>query len=153
MSVPATEAVTAGMFGAMSNSATERAANEADKDMFLQLLVAQMKYQDPMNPTDSSQFLAQSAQFTALEKMQEVADQTAQLVSAQIAFGASGLIGREVTWMDPETGMSTSGIVQGVNFSSAEPTLQVEGGHQLSMGEVSAVAASTTSAATPTPQD
>ena len=69
-----------------------------DKEMFLQLLVAQMKYQDPMNPTDSSQFLAQSAQFTALEKMQDVADKTAQLVSAQVAFGASGLVGRQVTW-------------------------------------------------------
>ena len=48
----------------------DQRATAADKDMFLQLLVAQMRYQDPMNPTDSSEFLAQTAQFTALEKMQ-----------------------------------------------------------------------------------
>ena len=49
--------------------------------MFLNLMVAQLRYQDPMNPTDSGQFLAQTAQFTALEKMQDVADQTAALLS------------------------------------------------------------------------
>ena len=51
-------------------------------------MVAQLRYQDPMNPTDSSEFLAQSAQFTALEKMQDVADQTGALLGTQIAFGA-----------------------------------------------------------------
>ena len=85
MSIPATEAVTTGMFGTPGSGATST-TNSADKDMFLQLLVAQMRYQDPMNPTDSSQFLAQSAQFTALEKMQAVADQTAALFSAQMTL-------------------------------------------------------------------
>ena len=66
--------------------------------MFLQLLVAQLRYQDPMNPADSGEFLAQSAQFTALEKMQDVADQTGALLGAQMAFGASGLVGRHVTY-------------------------------------------------------
>ena len=46
--------------------------------MFLNLMVAQLRYQDPMNPADSGEFLAQNAQFTALEKMQDVADQTAR---------------------------------------------------------------------------
>ena len=40
-------------------------------------MVAQLRYQDPLNPADSGEFLAQIAQFTALEKMQDVADQTA----------------------------------------------------------------------------
>ena len=62
--------------------------------MFLELMVAQLRYQDPMNPTDSGEFLAQSAQFTALEKMQDVADQTAALLGAQMAFGAGGLVGK-----------------------------------------------------------
>ena len=57
--------------------------------MFLELMVAQLRYQDPMNPQDSGEFLAQSAQFTALEKMQDVADRTAELLGAQMAFGAS----------------------------------------------------------------
>ena len=40
-----------------------------DKDMFLQLLVAQLKYQNPMEPMDSSQFMAQNAQYTTVEKL------------------------------------------------------------------------------------
>ena len=126
MSIPATEAVTTGMFGTASTSSSTSASTSADKDMFLQLLVAQMRYQDPMNPTDSSQFLAQSAQFTALEKMQDVADQTAQLLSAQMAFGASGLIGKQVTWLDSE-GATRTGSVSGVTFGANGPELDVDG--------------------------
>ena len=127
MSIPATESVTPGMFGTTTASSTAGTTKtSADKDMFLQLLVAQMKYQDPMNPTDSSQFLSQSAQFTALEKMQNVADQTAQLLSAQMAFGASGLIGKQVSWLD-SNGASKSGVVSSVTFGAKGPELDVDG--------------------------
>jgi flagellar basal-body rod modification protein FlgD len=107
----------------LSSSAT---ATSSDKDMFLQLLVAQMKYQDPMNPTDSSQFLAQSAQFTALEKMQTVADQTGLLLGAQMAFGASSLVGRSVTYTLGD-GTEGSGTVHGVTFGVDGPVLDVDG--------------------------
>jgi len=98
----------------------------SDKDMFLQLLVAQMKYQDPMNPTDSADFLAQSAQFTALEKMQLVADQTGMLLGAQMAFGANGMVGRNVTYT-LEDGTEGTGVVHGVTFGDKGPVLDVDG--------------------------
>ena len=83
MTIPATEAVTgSGMAGLLPASTT--AATDESKEMFLQLMVAQLRYQDPMNPADSSEFLAQNAQFTALEKMQEVADQTAMVLLSLI---------------------------------------------------------------------
>lgn len=135
MSIPATEAVTTGMFGSPAAPAGATKANEADKDMFLQLLVAQMRYQDPMNPTDSSQFLAQSAQFTALEKMQDVADRTAELLTAQMSFGASSLIGRNVTWID-ESGANRSGSVHGVTFGAEGPVLDVGNGTTIPLGSV-----------------
>lgn len=145
MSIPATEAVTTGMFGATGTSSNTGAAG--DKEMFLQLLVAQMRYQDPMNPTDSSQFLAQSAQFTALEKMQDVADQTAALFSAQMAFGASGLIGKQVTWVDAD-GVNQSGSVSGVTFGADGPVLDV-GGTTLPIGSVLSVTDGTGSTTDP----
>jgi flagellar basal-body rod modification protein FlgD len=98
----------------------------ADKDMFLQLLVAQMRYQDPSNPTDSGEFLAQSAQFTALEKMQAVADQTSQLVALQVAFGASSMVGRTVTYPAAD-GTTSTGVVDSVRFEATGPVLQVNG--------------------------
>ncbi|MFL6160371.1 MAG: flagellar hook assembly protein FlgD [Marmoricola sp.] len=137
MSIPATEAVTTGMFGTTGSTSTGKSAS-ADKDMFLQLLVAQMRYQDPMNPTDSSQFLAQSAQFTALEKMQAVADKTAQLFSAQVSFGASGLIGKTVTWHDAD-GVTQTGAVKGVTFGADGPVLDVGTPDPLPIGSVLSV--------------
>jgi flagellar basal-body rod modification protein FlgD len=98
----------------------------ADKDMFLKLLVAQMKYQDPMNPTDSSEFLSQSAQFTALEKMSTTAEQVTQLVGLQMAFGASSLVGRTVSY-PMDDGTSVSGLVSSVKFTSTGPILTVDG--------------------------
>jgi flagellar basal-body rod modification protein FlgD len=115
------------LFGtpALASGPTTTTAGQ-DKELFLQLLVAQMRYQDPMNPTDSGEFLAQSAQFTALEKMQLVADQTAQLVALQVAFGASAMVGRTVSYPGSD-GTTTSGVVTGVRFESTGPVLQVNG--------------------------
>jgi flagellar basal-body rod modification protein FlgD len=147
MSIGATEPVAyTGMFGTAPAAGTDTGAitttsKTADKDMFLQLLVAQMKYQDPMNPTDSSQFLAQSAQFTALEKMQTVADQTAQLVQSQMAFGASGLVGRTVTWTSSD-GVAQTGQVGGVTFGTDGPLLDVAGS-QVPLGQVQSVTGGT----------
>jgi flagellar basal-body rod modification protein FlgD len=94
--------------------------------MFLQLMVAQMRNQDPANPTDSSAFLAQTAQFTALEKMQAVADQTSQLVALQVAFGASSMVGRTVSYAGAD-GEMVSGLVSSVRFEATGPVLQVDG--------------------------
>jgi flagellar basal-body rod modification protein FlgD len=146
MSISATEPVTySGLLGTASTAtdtgASTTTSSSTDKDMFLQLLVAQMKYQDPMNPTDSAQFLAQSAQFTALEKMQDVADKTSQLLASQTAFGASGLVGRTVTWTGSD-GVEHSGTVDGVQFSADGPSLDV-GGSSVSLGQVSSVTGST----------
>jgi flagellar basal-body rod modification protein FlgD len=52
-----------------SSSKTSTASNQVTKDAFLQLLVAQIKNQDPLNPADGTQFLTQLAQFSELEQM------------------------------------------------------------------------------------
>lgn len=137
-----------GVTGTAGATSTTGAA-DGDKDMFLQLMVAQMKYQDPLNPTDSSQFLAQTAQFTALEKMQAVADQTAMLLSTQLAFGASSLIGQTVRWNDA-SGVEQSGTVQGTTYLATGPVLSVDGQTVpvtdiVSVGEAPTVPAPTTS--------
>ena len=157
MSVSATEALS-GYFGSASTTnATSTTASSStspsgsttgDKDMFLKLLVAQMKYQDPMNPTDSSQFLSQSAQFTALEKMEAVADQTKQLLGAQMAFGASGLVGQKVSYTATD-GSVASGTVGGVTFGSTGPVLDI-GGVSVPMASVVGVGTSSSTAAATT---
>lgn len=78
---------------------------EMDKDMFMQLLVTQLQYQDPLNPMDNQEMMAQMAQFTALEQMKNVADVT----NKQLAHS---LIGSYVqyTYKNDETGQLEMGL-------------------------------------------
>ena len=57
---------------ASSEKTQATSKNDLDKNAFLNLLVTQMRYQDPLNPTNDREFLAQMAQFTALEQMQNL---------------------------------------------------------------------------------
>ncbi len=59
---------TSGASGTNQNTTTATATTTIDKNMFLQLLVAQLQNQDPLNPTDSTQFVTQLAQFQQLEQ-------------------------------------------------------------------------------------
>src|SRR3954469_22252809 len=72
--------------------------NELGKDAFLKLLVAQMKYQDPMNPSDGTEFIAQTAQFTLVEKMAAMSDQNEKMLASQNNATATSLVGKEVAW-------------------------------------------------------
>jgi flagellar basal-body rod modification protein FlgD len=99
-------------------------ASALDQDTFLRLMVAQLRNQDPMNPADSSEFLAQTAQFTSLEKLEQVADLSAQAFAAQMAFGASSLVGRSITYVDGD-GAEATGVVSSVRFGPSGPSLAV----------------------------
>jgi flagellar basal-body rod modification protein FlgD len=93
----------------------------ADQDTFLKLLVAQLKYQDPSNPADSTQFLAQTAQFTQVQKLGQIAD----MMQAQQLIGASALVGRTVTYQDAN-GATQTGVVTKTKLNGdSEPTLVV----------------------------
>lgn len=55
------------------------AGSAVNKEMFMQLLIAQVKNQDPLNPTDGVQFLTQLAQFSELEQMAEIRNEISGL--------------------------------------------------------------------------
>ena len=72
--------------------------NQLNENTFLTLLVAQLKYQDPMNPADSTQFLTQTAQFTQVETLQKMEKEQATAQAAGQVLAASTMIGRPVTY-------------------------------------------------------
>ncbi len=72
-----------------SLSAKRNDASSLDKDAFLQLLVAQMKYQDPLEPTENTEYISQLATFSQLEEMQN-------MTSGMTLQRASSLVGNEV---------------------------------------------------------
>jgi len=95
--------------------------NQAD---FLKLLVTQLQFQDPLKPVDNQQFLAQLAQFTALEQQREVADKTDSLLAIQAASQAVGLIGKTVE-ISTATG-TQQGTVTTVTFDNGTPGLTLQ---------------------------
>ncbi len=81
-----------------ATSGTSRTAS--DKDMFLKLLVAQLSHQDPLNPVEDKEFVAQLAQFTSVEELQNinkgVESMNASFVKQQI-MNAAGFMGTQVS--------------------------------------------------------
>ena len=114
-------------------------ADALGRETFLKLMVAQLRNQDPMNPQDSAEFLAQTAQFTSLEKLEQVAQQTSQALAAQMAFGASTLAGKTVTYVGAD-GAEATGAVEAVRFVATGPVLLVDD-QEIPMSSVVSVAA------------
>jgi len=139
-----------------SSGSTSSTGDQFGQDTFLKLLVAQLKYQDPQSPADPTQFLSQTAQFTMVEKLADLATQNTQLltavnsqVSASQAQEAASLVGRTVTYTDAK-GASQTGVVTAANLASP-PTLTI-GKDAVALSAVTAVtAAGTGSGAGSTP--
>jgi flagellar basal-body rod modification protein FlgD len=89
------------------------------KDQFLKLFVAQLQHQDPMNPMNDNEFMAQMAAFSTLEQVTNMA--TANERSATI-----GLIGRTVTYTDNDNETHT-GTVEKVTTKDGKALLTVDG--------------------------
>jgi flagellar basal-body rod modification protein FlgD len=93
---------------------------------FLQVLMTQLTYQDPLKPMDNQEFMAQIAQFTALQQTQQMNTNIQTLVSNQAAQQSIGLIAHTVnltTANGPLTGSVTS-----IDLSGSSPQLTVKVG-------------------------
>ena len=115
-------------------SDTAEQASDLDKDAFLNLLVAQMRAQDPLAPTGNEEMIAQLAQFSSLEQMQNLNDnilgmtvlQQNNALLEQLVSG-SALIGKSVAFIDPDTGEATTGEVHSVKIEEGLAVLNIDG--------------------------
>jgi flagellar basal-body rod modification protein FlgD len=104
-------------------SQTAQGAFGLQFDALLRIILTQLTYQDPLKPVDNYQFVSQLAQFSQLQQTQTLSDQITNLLAAQSATQATGLLGKTV---DLATGASTvSGVVQSVSFTSGQPTVTI----------------------------
>lgn len=104
---------------------TEGTSNELDQDMFLKLMLEQLKYQDPLNPMSNQDFLAQQAQFTQLEQLTQLNETIA--ANNGLTQGMD-LIGKEVTLMDPDdTTKTITGVVEEAVFYQNGCAVKVNG--------------------------
>ena len=113
--------------------------DQMDKNTFLKLLVAQMRYQDPSNPTDPTQFMSQTAAFTQVEKLDQLVTQNASIVALQKTMNAGVIVGHTVTYTDDngaaQTGAVTS-VLLGDDTTAATATI---GGKSVPLGRITQV--------------
>ena len=99
------------------------AKNELGKDAFLQLLITQMKYQDPLNPSSNTEYIAQLATFSQLEQMQNLRSITSN-------SQALSLVGKNVivrTKSETGTINEVGGKVDFVNISNGKARISING--------------------------
>jgi flagellar basal-body rod modification protein FlgD len=94
------------------------------QDDFLKILLTQLQFQDPLKPVDNEQFIAQLAQFSALEINREQSDKIDTLLTIESVNQSLALIGKTVQVGGAQSG--TSGTVSAVDFSSGEPQVTVK---------------------------
>ena len=102
------------------------AAAGMGKDDFMQLLIAQLKNQDPMKPMEDKEFVTQLAQFSALEASEKMTQQMEELTGSQMLVQAATLIGKQVT-AKLESGEVVTGTISQVKMLSGQPTAVVNG--------------------------
>jgi flagellar basal-body rod modification protein FlgD len=131
-----------------SATPTVERKDQMNKDTFLKLLVAQMRYQDPASPADTNQMMAQTATFAQVEKLEEMAKYSATSLVLQEHATAGAMVGRQVTYTDT-TGASVTGVVSSVRLASGKSeAVAVVDGKDVQVGRITAVSLPTPSSGT-----
>jgi len=112
-------------------AATQQASgsDKLGRDEFLTLMVQQLKNQDPMNPADSQNFLAQLAQFSTLEGIQNLntsVDAMATQLKATTTMQATALVGHAVLVPTDQVLMQGNGISGNVNVTDSTQNVEVD---------------------------
>jgi flagellar basal-body rod modification protein FlgD len=103
---------------------------QVDYQSFLKLLVAQMKNQDPTNPMDSTQYMAQLASFSQVEQSVQMNAKLDQMLQSSTLEQAASIIGRTITSADG----ATTGKVAEVRLISNGIVAVLEGGKEITVG-------------------
>lgn len=130
-------------------STNSTGSSSLGKDDFLKILITQLQNQDPSNPMDDKEFIAQMAQFSSLEQMQNLNSSMTNLISLQtqsnlISYGQ--FMGQEVNWSKIETdeagnSITSSGVgkVTSVAFTGDSVEFTLDDGSKVTPANISSV--------------
>lgn len=119
MSVTTVQGMTGNQETAAAGTMTKKKNNELGKDSFLNLLVTQLKNQNPLEPVKDADFIAQIAQFSLLEQMQNL--------NREFMIGrAVGLLGKNIEFRHPESEQLSNGRVSGMKVVDGSPKVIVD---------------------------
>lgn len=145
-----------------SQAQAPRKKDSLGKDAFLQLLVTQLRHQDPLSPDDNTQYIAQLAQFSSLEQMtqmvkgfEDVSKLVSNIDSSVLVGSLSSMIGKSIQWthviktVDEEGNPQTSsqsyiGEVKGIKVSNGKTVIVAQDSkglaHDVEVSELDGIA-------------
>jgi len=97
-----------------------------DNETFMTLLVAQLKYQDPSSPMDTTEMMAQTTQLASMEKLTTMTDTIAESFALQMRDTAATLLGKQVSYTQAD-GTVKSGVAESVSYKYSVPMVVVDG--------------------------
>ena len=106
------------------SSVTNASKQKMDGEMFLQLLVAQLRAQDPSSPMDTNAMMTQTTQLASMEQLTTMTTTAQESFSLQMRIAASSLIGKEVSYVDAN-GDEQKGIATSVSFAESVPMVTI----------------------------
>jgi flagellar basal-body rod modification protein FlgD len=133
-----TSASTGGIY---TSSTQTRTPNQTmDGQMFLQLLVAQLKSQDPSTPMDSNAMIGQMSQLASMEQLTSLNTASTENFALQMRIAAAGFVGKTVSYTD-STGATQSGVATAVSYAGSVPTVTI-GSATVALDAISGVTSS-----------
>jgi flagellar basal-body rod modification protein FlgD len=110
------------------SAASERGSKQLGKDDFLKILITQLQNQDPLQPLEDKEFIAQMAQFSSVEQLSNISTEISLM--RQSLASVSGLIGKQISWIDTSSEGSDnikSGIVESISMKDSKQYAVVDG--------------------------
>jgi flagellar basal-body rod modification protein FlgD len=133
VSAQATAAATAA-----AQAEAARAPKKAmDSEVFMSLLVSQLRNQDPSSPMDTNEMISQTTQLAMMEKITELTTTSTENFSLQMRIAAAAIVGKDVTYLGKD-GSPVKGVAASVSFAGAVPTVSV-GGKDIPLDQISGI--------------
>ena len=140
---------TTGTTGTSGTGTTSPTANPAmlDRDAFLKLLVAQLRFQDPNKPMDSAEMVSQSASLSVVDKLDQISEVLATSGTTNRLSLGSSIIGKQITFADPD-GKTQTAIASSISFDGSSMVVRA-GTFDVPADAIRSVAAAPVQAAAP----
>ena len=117
---------------------TSAEGNSLGQETFMKLLVAQMRQQNPMEPSDDKEMIAQMTQFSILEQLTSVAAASEAAATSGSIQQSLAVIGHDVSYQNAD-GTTGTGVVEQMSFVDGKPVLKIGGVDGISPSQITQV--------------
>ncbi|MFJ4170086.1 flagellar hook assembly protein FlgD [Paenarthrobacter sp. NPDC089714] len=129
---------------ATTSQTVRKPVQAMDSEVFMHLLVTQLRYQDPSAPMDTNQMMSQSVQLSMMEKMTELTAGSKESFSLQMRTAAAQIIGTTVDYALAD-GTKGSGVATSVSFADGVPLVSI-GDKKVPLDNITGITAGTPAA-------